>query len=172
MKRTIAVFGLFLLITGYARAQEEGGIRLGAQISYGDAIQGDGIGLGGRATWALDDWSKGVAFTTSFDYYFPESEVGADDASYFELNGNLTYAFVLGNGVSPFLGAGVNFARGSHGEEALGFRFEETQSSVGLNLLGGIRFPKPDRRFTPFAEIKTVLGGDFEPVIVTGGIQF
>jgi len=106
----------------------------GVQGSYGHKTR---LGLGARAIWRP---GAGFGLTTSLDYFpYPEDDAIRDgwgmDASYFEANGNLTYAFAHKR-QTPYLGVGLNVAHVSVGPNS----FSRSATSAGLNLLGGLRF--------------------------------
>lgn len=131
------------------------------------------FGVGAEVRWPFLPPHPRVAAGISFDYFFPGTDgvetFGFDaDVKYWEINANITYD--LGSGtVVPYAGAGLNYARGNVRVDA----FEDdgvdpiqaSESDVGANLVGGVRY----QRF--FAEAKVEAGGG-EMFVLTVGLRF
>jgi opacity protein-like surface antigen len=122
---------------------EAGGLRLGLQGSYGQASEDDGIdaefGAGARLVVDLAETHQGLGLIVSADYFFPggddEEIAGVEiETDYQEGNALLTYSFG-GEGISPYVGAGLNVARAK--ASALGF--EESDTEVGFAIAGGLK---------------------------------
>jgi opacity protein-like surface antigen len=154
--------------TGDAAAQ-----RFGLQASYADDTD---FGAGARIEipFALSD--AGVlsrAFGVgSFDWYFPDCEnfVGLGDTeidcSYWEINANIAVPFTVAASVTPYAGAGVNVARVSVSAENEIGDFDDSETEIGANLLGGLRFPLGG--LAMYTEARAELGGAKQFVITVG----
>ena len=149
-----------MLVMGATSLQ---GQRFGVQGSWGDDVD---FGVGGRFELDLENaLSSEPPFSRTFiigafDYFFQDCD--PFDCSYWELNGNLAVPFGSADAsVDPYAGAGINIARGSVED------FDNTE--VGLNLLGGLKFPLGG--VSAFGEARIELGGG-EQFVITGGILF
>lgn len=158
MKRAIlAITATVLFVPGSLFAQ----LDFGAQGSWGENSD---FGVGGRLVVGLPI-SPGLELTGAFDYFFPEEE-GVD---YWELNANLAYKIPNPSPLSPYLGVGVNVAHLAV-ERTLGNEvFDESDSEVGLNVLGGARLNIGS--IMPFAEARYELGGG-EQFVASVGLLF
>lgn len=159
-RMTAFILGALLATTGPLHAQT-----FGLQASWGDDVD---FGLGGRAAFDLVPASS-LELIGSFDYFFPDEPAGMD-IDYWELNGNLAYAFNVAGapGFAPYVGAGLNVAHGSASFEA-DPDLSSSDTEAGLNLLGGARFGRSSVK--PYAELRFELGGG-EQVVLTGGLLF
>ena len=138
--------------------------RLGGQLSWGDDKD---LGLGIRYENDLTMFGPAVRnlrVIGSFDYFFPGNNV-----NYFEFNANVAWGFSIpGSRIAPYAGGGINIARGSVDLPApLGDR---SDTDVGLNLLGGVKFPALGK-FTPYTELRLELSGG-DQFVITGGLLF
>lgn len=156
--RGLLLAGASLFLIGPAAAAAQTSI--GGQVSWADDAD---IGVGVRAMLPLPALHPQLAFVPSFDVFFP-----GNDLSYWELNGNLHYTFVTENAnLSPYVGAGLNVARFSASASPGLSRVSNTE--VGVNVLGGLRFPMGT--FSPFVEARVELGGG-EQFVLSGGLLF
>ena len=129
------------------------------------------FGIGARAELGGD-----LHLILSFDYYFAGDVKGLlpdpVDTKFYEVNGNLAYTFST-VAVRPYVGAGIGVARRTF-ESNLGDFFEDSQSELGFNLLGGVRLEAPV--VSPFIEFRYVIYGGDETFnnryVLTGGILF
>ncbi len=157
LTRALLLAGASLFLLGPAATQAQTSI--GGQVSWADDAD---IGLGARAFLPIPALHPQLAFVPSFDVFFPGS-----DLSYWELNANIHYTFVTDNSnLSPYVGAGLNFARASARVGPVG---RVSESEVGVNVLGGLRFPMGG--FSPFVEARVELGGG-EQFVLAGGLLF
>ena len=141
-------------------------IRFGGQLNYGDDTD---FGLGPRLV--LDDPALGeFRFIGTFDLYFPD-DGGGVDVDYWELNGNIVYDFEVTTApkLTPYVGAGLNVAHVSVDVTSPGLTGSNSNTELGVNLLGGLEFGLGKVR--PFVEIKVELEGG-EQFVITGGILF
>lgn len=162
IKRVVLGIAMALAISaGNVQAQ-----RLGAQLSYGDDSD---LGLGARLEVGVPNLftSTGALANTyfigSFDYFF----IDCDECTYWEINANLAVP-VAASGVDPYLGAGLNVAHFSVDFDSP-LSDEASDTEVGVNLLGGIRFPLGN--LSSFLEGRLELGGG-EQLVLTFGIMF
>ncbi len=167
MKRVLVVLGGLALL-GSTAADLRAQTRFGVQASFGsDDVN---FGIGGRATFNLRSLIKTPGFEgiASFDYFFPDEPAGVD-GTYWEINGNLGYTIpnVKGN-VAPYVGGGLNIAHASVTVTGFG---SGSDTEVGLNLLGGVKFKSRTSRLAPFVEARVELGGG-EIFVLTGGVVF
>ena len=135
---------------------------LGAQASWGSDSD---VGIGVRYENDLNRLipARNLRVVGSFDWFFPGNNV-----DYFEINANVAYQFTLpGSRIGPYAGGGLNIARANTDLGVLG-RSSDTQ--VGLNLLGGLRFPSAGR-IRPYVEGRFELSGG-EQFVLTGGLLF
>lgn len=151
----VAGAGLALLGAGEARAQ---GFQFGGQVHWSDDYD---FGVGPRIGLPIELPATSLTFNGSFDIYFPD--VDGADVTYWELNGNVVYNFELPEStVEPYAGGGLSV---DHIDvEGVG-----DDTDVGLNVLGGLRFPQA--AIVPYLEAKFVLGGG-EHFALTGGLMF
>ena len=126
-------------------------------------LEGGDFGLGARSEFGLSS----VALILSFDYYFPDQEVG--DLKFYELNANLAFTLPI-EGFRPYFGGGVGIARVSFDQDF----FLDSETQTGINILGGIKFG--GSIVTPFVEARYVIYDKTEAFsnrfVLTGGILF
>ncbi len=146
---------LLALSPSLARAQ----VDLGGQLSWADDAD---WGLGARVTVGLPVETIPLQAIGSFDFFFPDGPV-----DYWEINANIAYLIPVQSVVIvPYVGTGFNIA---HVELDSGGLVEDvSDTDLGLNLLGGIRFTGTAQ---PFVEVRVELGGG-EQVVLTGGVTF
>jgi hypothetical protein len=140
-----------LLLAGPAAPEANAQTVFGLQGNYGSEAD---LGIGARALLNIPDVN--LEAVGSFDVFFPDGDV-----DWFDFNANLFYHFHLpDHPILPYLGGGLNVARLSN---------DASHTEAGLNLGGGVRFPRPG--LTPFLEVRTVIS-DLDQVVITGGILF
>jgi hypothetical protein len=154
----------FAVSAGNLQAQ-----RLGAQLSWGDDSD---LGLGVRLEAGLPNLLTNTGalsrtyFIGSFDYFFIDCRF---DCSYWEINANLAVPVVAAT-IDPYLGAGLNIAHISIGDDDLEpFDREASDTDLGVNLLGGLRFPIGN--LSSFLELRGELGGG-DQLVLTFGFLF
>jgi hypothetical protein len=130
---------------------------LHAQAAFG--VQGNwgseaDLGVGGRLL--LNIPTTNLEAVLSADVFFP------DDVDWLEFNGNLFYHFHTPGspGVLPYVGGGLNLTRISG---------NGSTTEAGLNLGGGVRFPRPG--VTPFLEARAVIS-DADQLVLSLGLLF
>jgi hypothetical protein len=108
--------------------------RFGVQLNWADDAD---LGVGARLEVGLPNvfTTTGALSRTyligSFDYFFD-----CNNCTYWELNGNLAVP-IAATGVDPYVGAGLNIAHISFDSD-IPF---DSHTDLGINLLGGLRFP-------------------------------
>lgn len=133
-----------------------GTVSIGGTLSIADDVD---VGLGARALWNLHRLAPNLELATTFDYFFPGGGL-----SYFEINGNVVYNFRFRrSALVPYAGLGLNIAHAS--TEFLGFEVSDTD--VGVNFLGGVKYPLS--RFLIFGELRVEAGGG-EQFVIAGGV--
>ncbi|MCI0411622.1 hypothetical protein L0222_02340 [bacterium] len=165
MKRILILFALTLLCSGSAYAG------FGVQIDYNHfespegeltLLEGGDFGIGARSEFG----TSSIALILSFDYYFPDQEIG--DLKFYELNANLAFTLPI-EGFRPYFGGGVGIIRVSFDEDLF-----DSETDTGINILGGIKFG--GGIVTPFVEARYVFYDEEEAFtnrfVLTGGILF
>lgn len=134
--------------------------RFGGSLSWSDDVD---FGIGARAELPVVNWHPRLRLVGSFEYFFPESQLGID-LSYFELNAGAAYSFpVNGNsGLQPYAGAGLGISRA----KASAGGVNVSDSEIGLNLFAGSRF---GNQFLGELRFRT---GDTDHVILSAGVLF
>jgi hypothetical protein len=146
------------LVIGSADAEAQA---FGIQGNWGSDTD---FGLGARLELGLPNLitSDGPLSNTfligSFDWFFPDFCDNVDDCSYWELNGNLAVP-ITSSTIDPYAGLGLNVGRVAVGDAS--------NTEVGLNLLGGLRFRLGS--LGAFGEGRAVLGG-VEQLVLTFGV--
>ena len=177
-RRTTKSFvGLAFLVLGPSGSLAAQGTSFGAQASYGSEMD---FGIGAGVAVPLASGSLPLRLAASFDYFFPGGGSAARggvsveaDLNYWEINGNVLVDIpVSGGSIAPYVGAGANFYRTSVGVtidvmgEELGA--SPSESKVGLNLAGGLRFGSGGP--TPRLEVRYATG--VEQFVVAAGVSF
>lgn len=155
--------GFGLATAGTANAQEDGGqVHFGPQINFADETD---IGVGARLSADLGGY-PGWEILGSFDVYFPDR-----DFDFWEINGNVAYNIdARSTTVFPYVGGGLNIAHVSRDDGAGPGDGDRSDTDLGLNVLGGVKFAA-DGPLTPYAELRgTIEGAD--QLVVTVGILF
>jgi opacity protein-like surface antigen len=145
-----------LLLPAQAHAQRQA--NWGVQLSV---AQETNVGIGARFDGSLGPLVPAAQrwrFQGSFDYFFPDGAL-----RYWEMNGDLAYHFPVSSRLVPYAGAGLGIAHTS----VAGVRFSGN-TDVGVNLLGGLKFPTL-RGPTPYLQMRFELGGG-EQFVLTGGL--
>lgn len=132
---------------------------LGLQASWADdADFGIGIRYENDVHKVISGAPQKLHFIIAFDYFFPEIV-----ETYYEGNINLTYQFGdQRRAIGPYLGGGLNIARVENAGAS--------NTDLGLNILGGLRF-RSASRMVPFVEARFEAGGG-EQFVITAGLLF
>lgn len=168
MKR-IAV--LTMVLGAVAAAPVSGQVAVGPQLSFADDAD---FGVGIRAEAPLSGMmtaEPGSAASTmfligSFDWFFPDDAEGVD-VRYFEINANVGYPLEV-EGFDPYVGGGLNIATGSVSFDDPALE-DSSNTEIGLNLLGGLKFLLGD--LNAFAEARIELSGG-EQFVISAGVLF
>jgi hypothetical protein len=159
MFRTVAAAAAMLVI-GASGAQAQA---IGIQGVWGDDTD---LGLGARLEWGLNNvFTNQGPFSRTFlitelNYFFPDCD--PIDCGFLEINANVAVP-ITANTIDPYAGLGLNIARFSVevGDD------DESETEVGLNLLGGLRFRMGN--LGAYTEGRFVLSGA-EQFVLTFGI--
>lgn len=156
MKHRVLVLIALLALCAGATTSLSAQVRFGPQVSFADDAD---FGIGARLEYGLDKLfpKAPLLSAASFDYFFPGNNV-----TYWEINYNVSYLFKV-DALTPYAGGGLHFAHASVDGGG-------SNSEMGLNLLGGLRF-KTASKLTPFVEARIELGGG-EQFVLTGGLVF
>jgi hypothetical protein len=128
----VVVMGMMIVVVPQTEAQ----VRFGIQGSYGDDSD---FGVGGRIVFDISQLLQGCEVIGSFDYFFPDIDLEGIDYTYLEVNANIIYNVPVQN-LSPYIGGGLNVARGSVSEDITGFDLGISDTEIGGNLVGGLKF--------------------------------
>lgn len=140
----------------------EAQIQFGPQVAWGDDAD---LGVGARIALGLPQVREGVQLHVSGDYFFIDCPSGID-CSWIEVNANLQLPVPLTPDLNTYAGAGLNVARVKVGIDGLGSDYSASNTEVGVNILGGLRFNAA--AFTPFVEASLTLGGGEQFAIRAG----
>jgi hypothetical protein len=146
----LAAPALAVGLVAYPTQEAHAQTAVGVQGNWGSEAD---LGVGGRLLINI----PGVDLETalSVDVFFPDADV-----DWLEFNGNIFYHFHTPGNVVPYLGGGLNVTRISA---------NGSNTETGLNLGGGVRFPRPG--VTPFVEARGVIS-DADQFVVTVGLLF
>lgn len=156
MKKLYSTLALAVAFSLLTAAPSSAQVHLGPQVSLGSDSD---VGLGARIVGGVPHYA-GIEFAGSFDIFFPDG-----DLDWWELNGNLIYNFEIPEAASfrPYAGGGLNVTRTDR-------PVRDADTDLGLNVLGGAKFPN-DGPVTPYLELRgTIEGAD--QFVITGGILF
>lgn len=154
-KRTlvsVAATGVVLGLLVFPAQQLHGQAAFGLQGNWGSEAD---FGVGGRVL--LNIPNVNLEAVLSADVFFPDADV-----DWLEFNGNIFYHFHAPGAanVLPYAGGGLNITRISG---------NGSTTETGLNLAGGVRFPRPG--ITPFLEARAVIS-DADQIVLTFGLLF
>ncbi len=131
---------------------------IGAQLSFGNDSQ---LGIGPRVLTPLTSVHPRLHAVYSFDYFFPDSRGDDGDLDYWEIAGSVVRD-VRVRKMKSYVGLGAVIARSSVAENIA--RQGSSRTTLGLNLVGGLRFPESE--YTPFVEARA--GG--RQLVLAGGV--
>ena len=131
---------------------------IGAQLSFGNDSQ---LGIGPRVLTPLTSLHPRLRAVYSFDYFFPDARGDDGDLDYWEIAGSVVRD-VRVRKMKSYVGLGAVIARSSESENIA--RSSSTRTTLGLNLVGGLRFPESE--YTPFVEARA--GG--RQLVLAGGV--
>ncbi len=163
LRMGVAALALMAVGAGAAEAQ-----RFGVQANYSTEVD---LGFGGRVEIDVPFTSTGTFSRTflmgSFDYFLWDCD-GFDelDCSFWEINANVGVPLVA-SGVDPYVGAGITYGNANVDVDTPFGDVGGDSSDVGLNLLGGLRFPLGS--LSAYGEGRFTLGGA-EHLVLTFGI--
>ena len=130
MRKLVSGFAVAALL-GLAPMGAQAQVQIGPTLAFSDEVD---FGIGATLHAQAPQLGEGLGFLGEFLVYFPDQ----DGLDFFEINGNVTYAFPLANStVLPFALGGLNVSRASVDTGGLG---DASNTDIGLNLGGGINF--------------------------------
>jgi hypothetical protein len=149
----LAPLTALLLWVAIPAEEAQAQVAFGPQVNWGSEAD---FGIGGRLLTNLG--GSNFELAGSVDAFFPSGDV-----DWLEFNANLFYHFHLpdSHSVLPYAGGGLNIVNLSAGGDS--------NTETGLNLGGGLRFPRAGA--TPFIEARGVIS-DVDQFVVTGGFLF
>ena len=101
----------------------------------------------------------------------PNVEIGfGDDITTIQLNADLHYVFTPNNQLHPYVGGGIGFAFYEFDSDGQG-NGDDSETEVGANLVGGLRFMSSGRTSHFFTELRLGLG-DVPDLKLIGGWNF
>lgn len=137
-KKLILVIAICAL---FSAADADADVDFGVNIDWSKP---EGFDTGDWGVGARLDFGGQFRGMVAFDYFFTDAEdifdddAAADlDLSFWEVNGNVLYQFPS-EGVKPYLGGGVGFARRTFDD--IDDIFDDERTELGLNVLGGLKF--------------------------------
>jgi hypothetical protein len=149
---SIAAATFVLALLGFPGQQLHAQAAFGVQGNWGSEAD---LGVGGRLLVNIPNVN--LEAVASADIFFPDGDV-----DWLEFNGNIFYHFHLPGAatVMPYVGGGLNVTRIS---------VNGSTTETGLNVGGGLRFPRPG--ITPFLEARAVIS-DADQFVFTLGLLF
>ena len=168
MKKTLTSAALFALLVLLAvpQTKAQAQIELGPRVGY-DIDQLEELSIG--ADLRVSTIALPVQINGTFDYYLLGDEYGGLDVFRFTANG--LYQFGIDNQYfTPYAGPGLSLTRLSINDDGSFGNVNASETELGLNLVGGAQFSVGALK--PFAQAEFVVGGDYEPVQITGGLLF
>ena len=166
-----------VLALGLFAAPAQAQVAFGPQLSWGsDSDLGIGarveMPIGGMITDDAGSILSSMRFIGSGDYFFFDCSNSDDvDCSWIELNANVAVPLPL-EGFSPYVGGGLNVAMVSvelDPDVCPVADCDDSNTEVGLNLLGGLGFPLAS--MNAFTEARIELGGG-EQFVLSFGFLF
>jgi hypothetical protein len=138
MKKLILATALFAL---FSASDAVADVDFGVNVDWSKP---EGFDTGDWGVGARLDFGGQFRGIVAFDYFFTDAEDLFDDdedadldLSFWEVNGNVAYEFPT-EGVRPYLGGGVGFARRTFDD--VDDIFDDERTELGLNVLGGVKF--------------------------------
>jgi hypothetical protein len=145
-------------LTAQAQAPAAERTRFGVQVSY--ASDDVDFGVGAHLDYPMSRlFNNAPIFAqVTADIFFP-----GNDVTYLEGAWNMLYRFRIQNSpLAPYAGAGLVLA---YADTPAG-----SNTELGLNLVGGMQFPRAGR-LTPFVQARLEVEAG-EIFVLTGGIHF
>jgi opacity protein-like surface antigen len=159
--RVVAAAAAFVLAASAAGAQGAGSAKtvhiggaLGATVPLGDFSDGFSTGwhAGALLEFKQPSWPLGLRFEGT--YHKNSVKNGSDeyDADFTQINGvaNITYDFSKGESMTPYFIGGLGLYHVKYGVELLGTSGSASDTKLGFNVGGGLKFPLTG--FTAFIE--------------------
>jgi hypothetical protein len=163
---TAAAAAALLLVPVRGEAQ----VAVGPTLAFHDEAD---FGVGAMITSPLPSLGEGLGLMGDFTFFFPGDDAFFDnqvDVDFWELNANLTWDIpVEDRPVAPFVLGGLNLANVSVDIEGSELGGSNSDTEIGLNIGGGLRFPAGN--LEPLVGIRAELSGG-EGVVIFGALPF
>lgn len=171
--RSLLLAATLILVVGLAgppTAPAQTGMKIGPRVGVPVGNVSDTGGtlfFGADARVDLAALPDPVVLSPSFDFYLADDFSGSS-LTIFALDLNGLYEIPLEDSpVAPYAGGGIAITRVSIGEDVPD-RFDPSSTEIGLNLVGGARFPLES--VEPFAQFNFTAGAD--RIGLAGGVLF
>jgi len=176
MKRTllstVAAVAVTMLLATSASAQFQVGPYAGL------CFDGTEILVGGQARIPVGAEIAGMPIMAKpgIEFYpFLDSDLGTGvDYSLFVVNLDAVVPIDLSESLDAYAGAGLYVARSSISIDTAyeGYDFDDSDTSIGLNIVGGATFGDDSKSLVPFAEAVLAIGDGGDGFSVRGGVLF
>ena len=123
------------------------------------------VGIGAEFAAPFSAGSLALAIRPSAEYVFTDTE-GID---FFQVNGDVIARFSGSPSLAPYAGAGLGVAIVSFDDDVDGG--DDSNTELGLNLLGGVEFPGTLGFGTPFVQLRYSIIDPYEAFSVLGGFS-
>jgi opacity protein-like surface antigen len=159
-----------LLSTPLAHAQEQASLGLGVGLVKPSDVDST-FWVTANYRFRLGDrlWLEPEA-----GYWKKGDDVPGVDVSIEDLNFGLNAILAMpSGGLEPWIGAGLglHLVKGVVGVDGVGFDFDETETKLGLHLLGGLDFGLTDA-FDLFAALRYDIVSDLNQFKAYGGLRY
>jgi hypothetical protein len=163
VKKLVLMAGCAVLLALPSAGQAQ--IQFGPQVAWGSDSD---LGVGARIALGMPQIRPGVELHVGGDYFFFDCDSGFSevDCSWIEVNANLHVPVPVSPTLNTYAGAGLNVARVKVSVDGFGDTFSASNTEIGLNVLGGLKFSAAS--FTPFVEASFTLGGGEQFVLRAG----
>lgn len=141
MKRLFGSLLLAAAVTFGASSEAQAQFTFGPQAAFHDDAD---LGVGAWFSVPMPSIHEQISILANFLYFFPGDGGGfgvADiDLKYWELNGGLKYDFPTSGSITPFVMAGLQYAKYSLDYDGPGEEFVDAygDGDIGLNVGGGL----------------------------------
>lgn len=174
MKRLFGSLLLAAAVSFGASSEAEAQFTFGPQAAFHDDAD---LGVGAWFSVPMPSIHEQISILANFLYFFPDggSDFGVAeiDVSYWELNGGLKYDFPTSGAITPFVMAGIQYAKYSIDYDGPGDDLFDTgygDGDIGLNVGGGLTTSLGDS-LTGLLGGRLELGGG-EGFVLEAGLGF
>lgn len=158
------LFFLALLISSHSLSAQ---LSVGGGLSFGTGIEN--IGLFARGGYDITDEIRGNA---TVNFFFGENVEGIVKTSLWTINLDGHYVLVDEDNLAIYGLAGLNIGISRvKFDDPTGIigSFSDSETNIGLNAGGGVELPLD--AINPFAEVKYVIGG-FDQLVIVAGVRY